>query len=85
MDIDHDSLRAQRARKAAGVGTVRCYNCRKEEPEKEKFSKCSVCLNACYCSRKCQVIIIIHCILFTYYILFISVDLVRHNYLCLRV
>ena len=49
------SLMVKRARKMAGVGSVHCAACNKEEPQHKKFSACARCSNVCYCSKECQV------------------------------
>lgn len=48
-------LDRDRARKIAGLGSVHCAACDKEEPTKEKFNVCARCTNVCYCSKECQV------------------------------
>lgn len=48
-------LDTARALKVAGLGTINCAACGKEEAEKEKFNRCSRCLERCYCSKECQV------------------------------
>lgn len=50
------ALENARVRKLAGVGSVYCAACGKEEPPKKKFNKCSKCLDKCYCTKECQVI-----------------------------
>lgn len=55
IDLQATALENARVRKMAGVGSVFCSVCKKEEPPRGKFKKCSQCMNACYCSRECQV------------------------------
>jgi len=47
---------AARAAKMAGIGTVKCAACHREEPPKVKFNLCSRCEDCSYCSKDCQVV-----------------------------
>jgi len=44
-----------KAAKMAGIGSVNCAACGKEEPPSAKYNLCSRCLECAYCSKECQV------------------------------
>jgi len=54
-NLSTQNLAEQRLCKNAAVATVECFYCRVTEPEDVMFKKCGQCSEACYCSKECQV------------------------------